>query len=352
MNPAPDSMTTMLSSRLKDLVCTIEFYSPTYVPSAVHGFEPDQAEGLFATETATYAFRPSITVNYTREVFEMPSLSRHIGKQSNSVTVRMSNVPKAATPTIRPLALFVLNNEVEGMRMVIRWISRANLSNPLAASWVHSVWRCQKPDGFDRKEGSITAKQDLGQIEAVIPPRVFQKDCPLDFGGIECLGTEDLTDKNAAYQTAFATFGRAGCNKTHGKCDEFENLEFNQGLQIVQIEGSFIHRPNESFLQKLYGLLTPGSGKRRTRVGASLEDGTPYGKAIPIVLGRAQMYGIPLQYRYRHVDQFQDGMVSRSNCEHSQSTLCQSRVHWPAWSDSPLWTIRRGGRSACRYCVS
>lgn len=294
MNPAPSSMVTMLETRRKDLLCAIEFYLPTYQPSAVRGFEPDSAEILLATETINdyiFSTSPSIVVDYFREALSMPSLTRNMGKQSNSCTVRFSNISKR-------LATFVLNNPVEGMRMVVRVLSRAQLHNPVGdKGWAMFVGRCGKPQGFDRKDGSITARQDLGQIEALIPPPVFQKNCRLDFGGEECLGTELLTDKNAAYQTAFATLGRFGCNKVHGTCDLFANLEFNQGIRVVQIQGSFIHRPHEGFMAKLFGLLTPGSGKRRMRVGASLEDGTPYGKAIPIVLGRWLMNGIPIQYQ-------------------------------------------------------
>lgn len=294
MNPAPTSMEVMLDSRRKDLLCAIELYLPTYEPSAVRGFEPDSAEILLATETITdyiFSTSPSIVVDYFREALSMPSLTRNKGKQSNSCTVKFSNISKR-------LATFVLNNPVEGMRMVVRVLSRTQLNSPSGdKGWVMFVGRCGKPEGFDRKDGSITAKQDLGQIEAMIPPKVFQKTCPLDFGGEECLGTELLTAKNAAYQTAFATLGRLGCDKTHGTCTLFANTEFYQGIRVVQIQGSFIHRPHEGFLQKLFGLLTPGSGKRRTRVGASLEDGTPYGKAVPIVLGRWLMNGIPIQYQ-------------------------------------------------------
>lgn len=294
MNIAPTSMQAMLESRGKDLLCAVEFYLPTYQPSAVRGFEPDSAEILLATETITgyiFSTSPSIVVDYFREALSMPSLTRNMGKQSNSCTVRFSNISKR-------LATFVLNNPVEGMRMVVRVLSRAQLHNVLGdTGWVMFVGRCGKPEGFDRKDGAITAKQDLGQIEAMIPPRVFQKTCPLDFGGEECLGTELLTAKNAAYQTAFATSGRSGCDKTHGTCTLFANTEFYQGIRVVQIQGSFIHRPHEGFFAKLIGLLTPGSGKRRMRVGASLEDGTPYGKAIPIVLGRWLMNGIPIQYQ-------------------------------------------------------
>jgi hypothetical protein len=207
-----------------------------------------------------------------------------MGKQSNSCTVKFSNVSKR-------LASFVLNNTVEGMQLVIRVVSRAQLLNQTEDCLILFVGRCAKADGFDRREGSITAKQDLGQIEAMIPPRIFQKDCPLRFKGAECLGTEILTAKSAPYQAASI------CNKSFNQCLEYTNEEFFQGIRVVQIEGSFIHRPHEGFWAKLIGLLTPGSGHRRMRVGNSLEDGTPYGKAIPVVLGRWQMPGIPLQFQ-------------------------------------------------------
>ncbi|HEX2881392.1 MAG TPA: hypothetical protein VHO25_17810 [Polyangiaceae bacterium] len=300
MNVAPSVIKTVLASPRKDFICAIEFYAPSYIPNTVHGFVPSNAIARFATKTATFEYNGT-TSDYIREVIDTPTLSRNKGKQSNSVTIRLSNIPKEDAPLIRPLALFVLNEEVEGMRVVIRILSRSSLLNgatsPAACSFVAFVGKCGRPDGFDRKQGTITARQDLGQIEAQIPPAIFQRSCRLDFGGPECLGTELLTEKSAAYQAAFASLGRLGCNKTFGQCTEFENTEFNQGLRVAQIEGSFVHRPHEGLLDKVIGLLTPGSGRRRTRVGASLEDGTPYGKAVPAVLGRRQMPGIPLQYQ-------------------------------------------------------
>lgn len=299
MNVAPTSIKSMLASRAKDPLCAIEFYDPSVVPHTTHGFIPSAAIARFATETCTFGYN-STTSDYVRELIEAPAVSRNIGKQSNTVTIKLSNVPKSDTPTVRPLANFVLNNQVEGMRVVVRLLSRASLLNgatsPAGCSFVTFVGKCGRPEGFDRQQGTIVARQDLGQIEAQIPPRIFEKQCPLDFGGPECLGTELLTEKSAAYQAAFAALGRQGCNKTFGRCTEFENTEFFQGIRVVQIQGSFIHRPHEGFFDKLIGLLTPGSGRRRTRVGSSVEDGTPYGKAIPMVLGRWLLSGIPLQF--------------------------------------------------------
>jgi hypothetical protein len=123
MNVAPSNLRTMLASSPKDPLCAVEFYDPSYVPNSVHGFVPSNAVARFATETATFGYS-STTSDYVREVMEFPSLSRNMKKESNTVTLRLSNVPKADAPLIRPLALFVLNEEVEGMRMVIRILSR------------------------------------------------------------------------------------------------------------------------------------------------------------------------------------------------------------------------------------
>lgn len=299
MNPAPSSIILdVLASRNRNFIAAVEFYDKDTVPHATWGFQPVDAVALFATENITYRHTAvsATTVDYVRELFALPSLTRVMGKQANTCTIRLSNV-KRDELNQRPLAQFVLNNEIEGMRMVIRIIPRSALLTAAPhKTLVLFVGKCGPSEGFDRKDGSITAKQDLGQIEAQIPPKEFQSKCPLEFGGPECLGTELLTDKNAAYQTAFATLGRRGCNKTSTQCAEFENLEFNQGIRIVQIQGSFIHRPHEGFFQKLIGLLTPGSGKRRVKVGSSVQDGTPYGKPRPMILGRWQMPGIPLQF--------------------------------------------------------
>lgn len=348
MNIAPANMSTMLDSRRKDILCLVEFYESTYTPNAGRGFEPDDAVARFATETVTgyiFSTSPSIVVDYVREVFTMPSLSRKISKESNTCTVRLSNVPKASTPTIRPIANFVLNNEVHGMWMVVRLLSRAEITNPLGGTgWVMFAGKCGKPEGFDRREGSITARQDLGQIEAMIPPRVFQKDCPLDFGGTECLGTELLTDKNSAYQTAFATFGRTGCNKTHGQCTTYGNTEFFQGIRVAQIEGSFRYRPHQGLFSKIAKFTLPliyyaFLRRKNITVGQSLEDGTPYGKAIPIVLGRWQMPGIPLQYR----DDGETVHFLMAYCRGRIEEFYNIRCPNPEFEDPPVTVVKHYG---------
>lgn len=335
MNPAPSALTTMLDSRAKDMLCAVEFYLPTVIPDGTHGFKPEDAEALFATETCTFSYLAQ-SVNYVREALSMPSLNRTMGKQSNSVTIRFSNVSKV-------LAAFVLNNQVEGMRVVLRVLSRASLSNatvsPTACSFIAFVGKCGPPDGFDRKDASITARQDLGQIEAQIPPRVFQKTCPLRFKGLECLGTEALGAKSATYQAALT------CNKSFGQCDEYENTEFFQGVRIVQIQGSFRHRPHQGLFSKIMKFTAPLAyylfGRRKNvTVGSSLEDGTPYGQAIPFVFGRWQMSGVPLQYR-------DDGETIHFKMGFARGPIenfYNIRVNNPEFNNPPVTVVGHYGR--------
>lgn len=293
MNVVTGALATVLASRNRDLVVGLEFYASTYEPHVDRGFEPSDAVARYSTETATLSIYEggvsNTDVSYERQVLSIGTLNRTIGKQSNTVQVRFSNVS-------RDFAAFVLGNTIEGMRMVIRLWSRSTND----AWWILFVGRCDRPEGFNREDGSITARQDLGNVESLIPPRIFQKDCPLLFKGEECLGTELLGDKSAAYQAATT------CNKTHTQCLSYENEEFFQGIRAAQIPGSFIHKPHHGFLYKLVRYTSPIGylatnrfGKHSQRIGSSLEDGTPYGQARPVVLGRALMNGLPIQYKDR-----------------------------------------------------
>jgi hypothetical protein len=342
MNLAPAALLPVLDARSKDFLCAVEFYLPTVVPHVTHGLQPHLAEELFATETCTFTYLSS-SVNYVREALSMPALNRIITKQSNSVTIRFSNVSKR-------LATFILNNQVEGMRVVLRVLSRAALSNssvsPLECSFIAFVGRCGPTDGFDRKDASITVKQDLGQVEAQVPPREFQRTCPLDFGGSECLGNELLTAKNAAFQAAFAADGRRGCNKTFGACTTFANTEFFQGVRIYQIQGSFQYKPHHGLLYKIIRYSTPIGylasrlfGKKAHRVGQSLEDGTPYGSAIPSVFGRWRMEGIPMQFRDDgETIHFKDGW-----CRGPIAAILNLRCDNPEFNNPPVTVVHHYG---------
>lgn len=276
---------TLLRTRDRDLITVYEIYASDYDP-AITGFDPRDAIQTFSGVKYTLPFGPTV---YRREVLKGPTIRKSMGKEFNTASIRFSNVS-------RYMSDFVLKNEVEQMRLVIRTVSRSvataigNDGAILANSIVVFVGRCQKPDGFNRSTGTISAKPDMGTIEAQIPPRQFMASCPLEFKGPECLGTELLSEKSAEYQAASI------CNFTFQQCSEYGNTEFFQGIRVIQIQSSFVHKSNESFFKKILNIL-PGISRRKTTVNNSLYDGTPYGKPIPLILGRWYKTLLPLQFQ-------------------------------------------------------
>lgn len=280
------SLTTVLRARDRDLIVVYELYASDYQPVGTH-FDPTDAEETFSGVSFTLPYGP---VTYRREVLQGPSIKKTMGKEFNQVSVRFSNVS-------RYMADFVRDNEVEQMRLVVRVVSRSvaaaigNSVTTLTNSAVVFVGRCGKPDGFNRSTGTISAKPDMGTIEARIPPRLFQASCPLEFKGPECLGTELIGAKSGAYQAATV------CNKLlGGDCTTYENEEFFQGHNLIQIQSSFVHKSNESFFKKILNIL-PGISRKKTTVNNSLYDGTPYGNPIPLIFGRWYKTLLPLQYQ-------------------------------------------------------
>lgn len=289
MQTAQSHLLAHLRLRSRDCIVLYELYRHDAPVDVLFGYNPNDAIELFAGETFTTGFVSSIT--YRREVIQGPTIQKHQGKQLNSVSIVFSNVS-------RYMSNFVLNNQVEGMRLVVRLVSRS--VTPVVAGLTYPpylilfVGKCNKPDGFDRGRGTISAYTDIGSIEARVPPRSFEVRCPLTFKGEECLGSEALSAKTTAYQQAVK------CNKAFGgNCTDYTNTEFYQGTRVIQISSSFVHKSNQSFFGKLGHILTFGLlfGRSKTTVGNSIHDGTPYGEPIPIILGRWYKKLIPLQYQ-------------------------------------------------------
>lgn len=284
---------TLLQSKSPDLITVFEFYAFDFQPfpepaSGNLSFDPRHALKRFAAQNITFDLDGDSVV-YERQVIEAPSIQKHIGKQFDTASLKLSNVD-------RTTAAWVLSERIQGMRMVVRMISRSTPTNDPSAvsdyadSIILFVGRVNKPDNFNRQSGTISATQDLGSIEAQIPPRQFQPTCPLKFKGAECLGSEVLSAKTATYKAAKI------CNKSFAQCDQYSNTEFFQGTRIVPIASSFIHKSNESFFKKILNIL-PGISRKKTVVGSSIHDGTPYGTPIALVFGRWKRDLILLQYK-------------------------------------------------------
>lgn len=285
-----------LRSRSRKLIYVCELYPWDYEPfpeplSGNLSFDPRHAVKRYAGQNISFDLDGD-TVTYEREVLDLSSISKHIGKKFDTATLKVSNVDRST-------AAFVLNQKIQGMRLVVRMIPwSAPSGGDAASSYGHSiirfVGRVDKPDSFNRASGTISATQELGTIAAQIPPDVFQPLCPLTKvfkkPGFDCMGHETLDQKSATYQAAKI------CNGTFAQCTDYENTEFFQGLRIVQIESSFVHKSNESFFKKVLNIL-PGISRKKTVVGNSIHDGGVYGQVIPIVLGRWLMRLLPLQFQ-------------------------------------------------------
>jgi len=291
------ALTDLLRSRSRDLIYVYEIYHWHYVPfpeGSALSYDPRFALRRFAGKNISFSTGTG-DVAYERQVLEGPSLKKTKGKQFDSVAVKFSNAS-------RDMASFVLNNRIQGMRLVVRSIPR---SAPLTESpgdpgafidsTIEFVGRIEKPDNFTRESGTISAKQDLGTIEAQIPERDYQPTCPLRFKKGDCLGDQTLAEKTPTYQAAKI------CNKTEEQCIEYGNEKYFQGTKLIQIESSFVHKAHRGIFGKILaygGLGLVGallSKRKKTTVGNSILDNTPYGQPVSVILGRWQMQLTTLQ---------------------------------------------------------
>lgn len=227
------------NDRTFDFEEVIEVYSETYVPPA-GGFDPTSAVEKFASTNLTWN-----GIAYRRECKKQGrgAVSRFLGKTFNSVSITFSNVD-------RYLATFIQSTDVEGMRLVVRLISRSITSSSI----VLFAGRIDKPVEFDRITAVISAKQDLGGIEIEIPPRYFTPDDP-----------NGRTPDSLLYE----------------------------GFRFTALGGSFDRTRTET--SRRFFIF------RRTRTVHysdqwSATDGTPYGDPVPEVLGRCQVEGIPIAF--------------------------------------------------------
>src|ERR1051326_7387960 len=259
---------TVLDAENSDLFAVYEVYASDY--DSASGFDPRDAERTFAEFTYVLPFGP---VTYKRQVLEGVIIEKTVKKEINSVSINFSNVDNDVDG-LRYMARYVNSNVIEGKKLVVRVLDfsvAATIGNDgaiLANSIILVAGRCDKPDGFNREHGTLTANQDCGTIEALIPRYQFQQHCPIKFKGPECLGTELLSEKSAEYQAGTV------CNKTFEKCTFYSNTEFFQGIRIVQIESSFLYKSHESLFKKILNIL-PGISRKKVTVNDSTHDGTP-----------------------------------------------------------------------------
>lgn len=221
------------------LVDLFELYEPDYVPSAT-GFDPDDAIESFAASTITWNGNA-----YRREVISRGDIIRNMGEKTNSVTLTFSNIS-------RYLATLAQSQQIEGLFLVIRTVVPSVTDDSI----VLFVGRCDKPSDIDKQTFTLTARQDFGNINQELPPRVFEAEDPN---------------------------GRVPSDPLY------------EGFRIQPSTGTFavpVETPSTSFFGRLLGRKKKSW---ETRQWSSFDE-TPYGSVVPMVFGRCQMALIPIMF--------------------------------------------------------
>jgi hypothetical protein len=228
----------------------VEIYENDILPGAM-GFDPDQAILRIAnTHIADF-----LGNEYLRYLEPVGTINRTITEKFNTVSIKISNPEEPPGSFNRPMAAFVLGNSIEGMFIVIRLISRAVTATSLADSFVVFTGKLEKP--YDSEGNSITlsARQYIGNTEQETPWREFD---PEDEEGR--LTTDPLFE-------GFLYSAKNG------------SVSFNERVR----RGGFI------------GLLGFKKTVART-LPFSNHQGVEISKAVPVILGRAQVPAIPVAY--------------------------------------------------------
>jgi hypothetical protein len=274
MQTCGTALLNVLQSAQRDLpdVDLFEFYAPS-----VTSLQPTNATKRYASsEIIWYGWK------YDRQAISRGDISRFIDGRFNSVNITFSNVD-------RSLASWLAATDIEGYRVVIRMISRSVSDDSI----VLFVGRCEKPFDVDNTTVTISVRQDLGSIDNDLPWNLFSSQCPLKFKGTECLAGQALGSKSATYQAATT------CNKSFAQCVQYDNRKAFQGFRFNGVSGNFKYREKRIGLGALLG-------SRRQWKQWSSQDDAPYGKAIPMGLGRASVDLAPIvsadtgEYLYGH----------------------------------------------------
>lgn len=219
------------------LVTLVEWYEPTYVPG-VNGFDPASAIEKFAGQTITWN-----GIAYRRSLESHGDVNRSMGEKTNSTSFQFSNIDRYPATVAQA-------RTIEGTYCVKRIIAPSVTDDSL----VPFVGRNDKPGDIDKKSFPLTARQDFGNINQEIPPRLFVADDP-----------DGRTPSDPLYK----------------------------GFRIMALTGSFsmpVTTASTGFFGRLFG-------KKKTTMQSqqwSSLDETPFGSVVPMHFGRVQVEGVPL----------------------------------------------------------
>lgn len=242
MQKVPDisqNLYDALGEAAQRLNILVELYENDTLPG-IDGFDPDDAILRVANTTVSNFLGNS----YARYVEKVGTVNRTITPKFNTVSIDLNNHD-------RTMAAFVLGNPLEGMFCVIRLVSRKFTATTLADSFVVFTGKCEKT--FDASSQSITisAKQYIGSVDEEIPWRTFSpedelgtaKDDPLFEGFLFSAKTGSVTFRERVRRGGF--LGLLGFKKTVTNTLPFSN---HQGVEIDKAVPLILGRAQVQFL--------------------------------------------------------------------------------------------------------
>lgn len=211
-----------------------EIYPFDYLPNKGDPFDPAEAIALFSEVGVTW-----LGYVYSERVLSRGPISRFISTDFNRVDLTFSNGDLV-------MSSFIVQNDVEGMRLVIRYIDQA-IEQSLENSCVMSVERLEKPSSITEEDCTIGAAQDLATINYEIPKRTFSSRDPR---------------------------GRSSADPEY------------EGFQFSAMHGMFKY--TTVVTKRFLGFFTKKKIETQTQQWSS-ETGTTQDQVVPLIFGRCQM---------------------------------------------------------------
>src|ERR1044071_4152747 len=162
-----EALWNALGEPAQRLTVLVELYPQDALPTS-QGFSPDDAILRVANKTISF-----LGHDYARKLETPGRVNRTITEKFNTVSLSLNNHPDPIGSNNRPMAAFCLSNDLEGMFMVIRLVSRAVTATTLADSFVVFTGRCEKIFDADSDNVVISAKQYIGSVDQEIPWRTL-----------------------------------------------------------------------------------------------------------------------------------------------------------------------------------
>lgn len=248
MQLVPDisaALYTALGTAAQRLNVLVELYDQDALPT-VNGFNPDDALLLVANTATTF-----LGNTYLRRVLSVGKINRTITEKFNTVSVSLGSDETDS----RDMAVFALSNDLEGMFMVIRLVSRAVTATTLADSFVVFTGKCDKIYDANNNSVTLSAKQYVGTVDDELPPRLFSPeddegrtpDDPL-YEGFN-VGVINVTQQFTERVPRGGILGLFGFKKTVNKTVQYTShrgVESDQVIPLLLGRGQMVLLPISS----------------------------------------------------------------------------------------------------------